>query len=714
LLLAAALFAQALDNDGIQHSQLLSNPNDGVQEHQLLAQSARVDLLSDASDLCQIGSFYSVDTTGFSWGTTVGSNHARRWDFTLNTPQLDTTSLGVNTPTSATYQIALWNADTQTKLGSVTVQGVAGQWVWADLAAPITMTQGTKYAVIGFSTQAAYRVFLQSIGSTPQNPLITRTQQGWCQGCSANTWPTNTFGGPSTAHYGIFDLKTCATPPTPAPTPDCGFDCALDPAVICRPPRFDYQHSRVLLNGQTYLQIQATIPKIWMVASTRFVGETLPHGVTDMNVSYTHSSGNWHMNASDFCESTLTGMVPWDSLWQNGALSVDHQSGYDEYEFVFGVDAEREFPYTAPVLLEKELAGLPAQPGYEIQRSSNEFPVSIIFETEVTVELDANIISEEIAVVLQSATLTTTQSTSAPFANAELIFSTFVTNPVWLGTAATSISVLPNNLATGLTIFPEAIPQWQCSSTDPQCRQQWAVTFPLNLCELDHSFDVFFDVHCNAAEFPSCGDISKAAKITIEVESPDICPKALEPVTLTATSKFVTQSGQPTAYFFSDQTVAVRVDLEADAEIVAVEVLDVDVTPAINGSTLRIWEFSQTVAAYQPETQATSQEFATYAIFSFTWSTNLFAPPPAMCTVRERLLVTYSSGQTVLLDADVDLLSQADNQKPQNVQNSVAVINDPNGPEKNSEATRSGNSASKSAGSLGAAVLVLCAAFNAM
>jgi len=724
LLLASALFVSANSFDGIEGQTLLSS--------ELVAKSTSVDLLSDAGDICQLGSLYSPNTAGFGFGTTVGNNHARRWDFTLNTPTLEVTTLGANTRSTTQYTVSLWNADTQTRLGSVTVSGVTGQWVWADLASSITLTQGTKYAVVGFSTTPGYGVYIHNIA---ENPLITMTQQAWCQSCSANTWPTNTFS--TSSQYGLFDFKTCgSTPPTPAPTagptaaptpaptsaptqlptpaptPDCGFDCSLDPAVICNPPRFDYQHSRVLLNGQTYLQIQTTIPKIWMVASTRFVGETLPHGVTDMNTSYTHSQGNWHMNASDFCESTLVGLVPWDSLWQNGALSIDHQSGYDEYEFVFGVDAEREFAYSPPVLLEKELEGLPAQPGYEIQRSSNEFPVSIIFENEVTVELDANIISEQIAVVLQSATLTTTQSTSAPFANAELIFSTFVTNPVWLGNSATAITVTPANLGTSLTILPENIPGWSCSNTDPQCRQQWAVTFPLNLCELDHSFDVFFDVHCNAAEFPACGDILKPGKITIEVESPDICPKALEPVTLTATSKFITQSGQPTAYFFSDQTVAVRVDLEADAEIVAVEVLDVDVTPAINGSTLRIWEFSNTVAAYHPETSAAVQEFATYAIFSFTWSTNLFAPPPAMCTVRERLLVTYSSGNKLLLEADVDLLSANENERPENVESSVAVIADSRKSEESTE--RQTGSAAKAAGSVSAAFAAVCVALYAM
>lgn len=141
--------------------------------------------------------------TGFS-GTT-GSI------FTLNS-NAQVNSLGVYDVNEdgllSSFDVNIWNSNTQALLGSVTVPGGADAplvdgWRWADLASPVTLTAGQEYIIGTFypnvSSEGFY--FDEDLGVDWTSTLISSVDERLARGGSGTVFPSLT-GNSNQAYLG--------------------------------------------------------------------------------------------------------------------------------------------------------------------------------------------------------------------------------------------------------------------------------------------------------------------------------------------------------------------------------------------------------------------------------------------------------------------------------------------------------------------------------
>jgi hypothetical protein len=161
----------------------------------VLSASAATHALGDAS------------TSGFSQGSASGST-ARGWEFQVNAANVQVVQLGVNAWTDGTpLTLSLWNDNTQTLLAQTTAISSASNWVFANLVAPVSLTSGGLYSVIGWANVVGnpwYQFNINSPAAFTPIGTIQYTQALFDNGANANTFPG--FTRPAPEQYGVTDI----------------------------------------------------------------------------------------------------------------------------------------------------------------------------------------------------------------------------------------------------------------------------------------------------------------------------------------------------------------------------------------------------------------------------------------------------------------------------------------------------------------------------
>lgn len=123
------------------------------------------------------------------------------------------TDLGKNEPNGSTRTITIFDFTTQAILYQGQTSGPAAQYSYNAMTNPMWLTSGTEYLCEIFQGSSDGYYY----GASPQmGQHLTYFDMRYCNGCGANTFPTNSLGG---MHYGYVDFwyytkKTV----TPAPT----------------------------------------------------------------------------------------------------------------------------------------------------------------------------------------------------------------------------------------------------------------------------------------------------------------------------------------------------------------------------------------------------------------------------------------------------------------------------------------------------------------
>lgn len=110
------------------------------------------------------------------------------------------THFGKNEPTGTTRYITLFDFASQAILSQLQVSGPAAGYSYGTVANPMWLTSGTQYLLIIHQGASDGYYF----GAAPQaGQHITYYDMRYCNGCSENTFPTNSLGG---MHYGYVDM----------------------------------------------------------------------------------------------------------------------------------------------------------------------------------------------------------------------------------------------------------------------------------------------------------------------------------------------------------------------------------------------------------------------------------------------------------------------------------------------------------------------------
>lgn len=110
------------------------------------------------------------------------------------------TAFGKNEPHGTTRYITLFDFASQAILRQMQVSGPAAQYSYTNLPAPIWLTQGTQYLLEIFQNSSEGYYY----GAGPQiGQHLTYLDMRYCNGCTQNTFPTNTLTG---IHYGYVDM----------------------------------------------------------------------------------------------------------------------------------------------------------------------------------------------------------------------------------------------------------------------------------------------------------------------------------------------------------------------------------------------------------------------------------------------------------------------------------------------------------------------------
>lgn len=162
------------------------------------------------------GPFSGTDSTSNT--SLSGSSDAQRGFRFSPTEDILVTAFGKNEPSSDPHTITLFDFNTQAILAQQSVSGAATQWSYTSLASPLWLTQGTQYLCEIFfpSSSSAYY-----FGASPTvGQQIQYLDMRYCNGCTANTFPTNSLGG---MLYGYVDFwYYTKTNVSPAPTISAG------------------------------------------------------------------------------------------------------------------------------------------------------------------------------------------------------------------------------------------------------------------------------------------------------------------------------------------------------------------------------------------------------------------------------------------------------------------------------------------------------------
>lgn len=123
------------------------------------------------------------------------------------------TDLGKNEPNGSTRTITIFDFTTQAILYQGQTSGPAAQYSYNAMTNPMWLTSGTQYLCEIFQGSSDGYYF----GASPQmGQHLTYLDMRYCNGCGANTFPTNSLGG---MHYGYVDFwYYTKNTVTPAPT----------------------------------------------------------------------------------------------------------------------------------------------------------------------------------------------------------------------------------------------------------------------------------------------------------------------------------------------------------------------------------------------------------------------------------------------------------------------------------------------------------------
>ena len=146
------------------------------------------------------------------------SNLSRGWRFRVNTPDVHVVQLGVNTPISANtaHTLTLFDFATQAVLAQVTTTPAPG-WILVDLAAPVSLTQGSDYIVsayFGPNNQYYYGPRTDIGDSWFPTGAIEYIEMRYKNNAVPSDFPTSVLGN---YQYGIPDIGYEVGTPIPAP-----------------------------------------------------------------------------------------------------------------------------------------------------------------------------------------------------------------------------------------------------------------------------------------------------------------------------------------------------------------------------------------------------------------------------------------------------------------------------------------------------------------
>lgn len=161
--------------------------------------------ISQSSIADTIHSLGDQSPSGFSQNNYF-YNNARGWAFTAGVSDINVTQLGIDPVTSGSYTISLWDFASQTVLAQTTISNVVGgTWNWANLASNVSLVSGNEYLVMGIGNtpEATYYYGNNLPASWYPTGDITYDQMMFCNTCTANTFPTDSFPG---FQYGVVDI----------------------------------------------------------------------------------------------------------------------------------------------------------------------------------------------------------------------------------------------------------------------------------------------------------------------------------------------------------------------------------------------------------------------------------------------------------------------------------------------------------------------------
>jgi hypothetical protein len=177
-------------------------------------------------------------TDSVSGANTGGVTNSQRGFRFAPTEDILATAFGKNEPNGSTRYITLFNFSTQAILSQQQVSGPAGQYSYQNITSPLWLTQGTQYLLEIYQGSSDGYYF----GAAPQaGQQITYYDMRYCNGCTQNTFPTNSLGG---MHYGYVDMwYWTKNNVSPAPTISSGTNltysagadtafCAGDSALV--------------------------------------------------------------------------------------------------------------------------------------------------------------------------------------------------------------------------------------------------------------------------------------------------------------------------------------------------------------------------------------------------------------------------------------------------------------------------------------------------
>lgn len=230
-------------------------------------------------------------------------NNCRGFDFTPNV-NVTITKLGKRVPTvNGTYTWVIWNTSTMTAVHTqVSQDTLAGQYIYENISAPVTLNAGTQYSLSMYCDGSAGGTYYYGT-SSQINSNLTYGRMRYCNSCAPGTYPTQTLNN---YHYGtpdfLFVVCTGSTSSNISPT---ACDSYLSPA------------GKTYTSTNTYVD---TIMNSMGCDSIITINLTVNNSSTDSiapsvcGTSYIAPSGNYTWTSSGVYTDTLQNAIGCDSI----------------------------------------------------------------------------------------------------------------------------------------------------------------------------------------------------------------------------------------------------------------------------------------------------------------------------------------------------------------------------------------------------------------
>lgn len=162
------------------------------------------------------GPMSSTDSTANT--SLSGSANAQRGFRFSPTEDILVTAFGKSEPSANPRYVTLFDNATQAILSQQQVSGPSAQWSYQNIASPLWLTSGTQYLLEIFFPSGDDAYYFGAAPTMGQH--IVYHDMRYCNGCTQNTFPTNSLGG---MLYGYVDLwYWTKTNVSPAPTVSAG------------------------------------------------------------------------------------------------------------------------------------------------------------------------------------------------------------------------------------------------------------------------------------------------------------------------------------------------------------------------------------------------------------------------------------------------------------------------------------------------------------